>query len=177
VTFDFMGNEAIPIISLWPPWANWVMLGWKPIETRTHNRFKSLAGKRIGIHATIAWDTDAIKLARPYLTLEQVGLTMNFLRIGGAILGTAFVEHERELTADDSLRALIDCGGYKRHGLFLSDIRIIEAIPAKGKQGIWYDTRLTEAAETLPSPVSGRGPVCSSPVYANETFKSKRILK
>jgi hypothetical protein len=37
-------------------------------------------------------------------------------------------------------------------------------------------SRFTEAADTLPSPVSGRGPVGSSPVYANETFKSKRIV-
>jgi hypothetical protein len=141
--FDFMGNEAIPIISLWMPWANWVMLGWKPIESRKHARFKSLAGRRIGIHASAYWDIDALKLAAAYLTHEQHAATCGFTRIGGAILGTVFVETHRPLTDADSALALIDCETVKRFGLILREPEVIEAIPAKGKQGIWYDTRLT----------------------------------
>jgi hypothetical protein len=51
-------GEPIPIISLWQPWAQWVALGWKLIESRTHNRFKSLLTKRIGIHASAKWDAE-----------------------------------------------------------------------------------------------------------------------
>jgi hypothetical protein len=38
-------------ISLHQPWATWVALGWKTIETRMHARFKGLVGQRIAIHA------------------------------------------------------------------------------------------------------------------------------
>jgi len=127
----------MPIISLWQPWANWVSLGWKPIETRKHERFKGLVGKRIGIHASLKWDKDAMTLAANYLTYEQYDATRNFLRIGGAIICTAFVREHRRLTPSDAHLALIECDN-KRFGLFLEDVQSIEAIPAKGKQGIWY---------------------------------------
>jgi hypothetical protein len=129
---------TIPIISLWMPWANWVMLGWKTIETRLHRRFYSLAGKTIGIHASLRWDDGAIDAARPYLTEKQITQTLNFLRIGGAIIGTVYVPTVRELAAEDSARALIDCDAVKRHGLELMYRNPIEAIPCRGKQGIWY---------------------------------------
>lgn len=43
---DLFGQAepTIKCISMWQPWAWWVMRGWKTIETRTHNRFKGLAG-------------------------------------------------------------------------------------------------------------------------------------
>lgn len=132
-------GERMPIISLWMPWANWVALGWKPIETRLHDRFKGLLGKRIGIHATTKWDDKAMEMAAPYLTYEQFEQTKNFLRIGGAVICTAKVAGVRWLcnTPGDERRALIECNT-KRFGLFLEDVESIEAIPAKGKQGIWY---------------------------------------
>jgi hypothetical protein len=130
-------SDKLPIISLWMPWANWVMLEWKPIETRTHKRFAGLVGKRIGIHASIKWDHSAISAARPYLTAEQIVQTESFLRIGGAILGTALVTEHRRLTADDSQGALIECKT-ERYGLFLSDVKVEPVIPCRGKQGIWY---------------------------------------
>lgn len=128
----------LPVVSLWQPWAQWVMLGWKPIETRTHKRFASLVGKRVGIHYALKWDKGAIEAASNYMTQAQIEQTMGFLRIGGAICGTALVKEHRELTAEDSAAALIDCSSTKRYGLFLADIEVIEAIPASGKQGIWY---------------------------------------
>ena len=131
-------DSSIPIISLWMPWANWVVLGWKGIETRLHKRFYGLVGKEIGIHATQKWDESALDAAKPYLWPPHWESTHSFLRIGGAIIGTVCVVDARELTADDSKRALIDCGNTKRHGLYLAYPKIIEAIPAKGKQGIWY---------------------------------------
>lgn len=44
------------VITLWQPWATWVVLGWKTIETRLHPRFASLAGQVIGIHAGLKFD-------------------------------------------------------------------------------------------------------------------------
>lgn len=130
-------NPDTPIISLWMPWANWVMLGWKIIETRTHSRFAKLAGKRIGIHASQKWDDTAIDQARRYLTVTQIAKTSGFLRIGGAILGTAYCLEHALTTPDNAYGALIECET-KRYGLWLSAPEVIEAIPAKGKQGIWY---------------------------------------
>lgn len=40
-----------PVITLYQPWATWIMRGWKTIETRTHNRFACLDHKTILIHA------------------------------------------------------------------------------------------------------------------------------
>jgi hypothetical protein len=132
-------ESSTPIISLWMPWANWVMLGWKTVETRRHNRFRNLEGKRIGIHATAKWDDTAIEAARPYLSEEQISDTLGFLRIGGAILGTVQVEwaSHQPLAAQFCKSALIECVT-ERYGLYLRFPRIIEAIPARGKQGIWY---------------------------------------
>jgi hypothetical protein len=127
-----------PIISLWMPWANWVVLGWKEIETRLHRRFYSLEGKTIGIHASQKWDDTAIEQARPYLQDWQIEQTRGFLKIGGAIIGKAACTTARSLNGEDSRRALIDCASVQRHGLVLAYPRSIEAIPAKGKQGIWY---------------------------------------
>lgn len=131
-------SEEMPIISLWAPWANWVSLGWKRIETRTHARFRCLQGRRIGIHVTNKWDDTASAHAAEYLTYEQYSTSKEFLRIGGAIICTAFVRRFDLLNQLDSRDALIDCQHIERYGLFLEDIQQIEAIPCKGKQGIWY---------------------------------------
>lgn len=130
--------EKIPVISMWMPWAFWVSLEWKPIETRTHKRFAGLVGKRIGIHCSLKWDDAAIEAARNYMSLAQRIITNRMLKISGAIICTAFVKEFRKLTAADSQLALIDCGSVERHGLILEDVQTIEAIPCKGKQGIWY---------------------------------------
>lgn len=136
--------SKIPIISLWNPWAIWVGLGWKPIETRTHERFASLVGKTIGIHAALKWDESAIESARPWLTNEQIFETNRMLRVGGAICWTAFVTAHRELNPLDNAKALIDCTHITRYGLFLADVKAIEIIPCRGKQGIWYHEVPTE---------------------------------
>jgi len=139
-----------PIISLWQPWAQWVALGWKQIETRTHSKFKGLVGKRIGIHAALRWDRDALALAQPFLTTEQLAAT-RFPPYGvlgalsdapGKVICTAFVREHRALMLGDSKAALIECIT-PRYGLVLEDIQIIPFIPARGKQGIWYLPRKT----------------------------------
>jgi hypothetical protein len=127
------------IISLWRPWAEWVMLGWKPIETRLHTRFEKLVGKRIGIHAAKVWDRKAIDVARPYLTAEQIASTYEILRTqpAGVLLGTIFVEDFRLLEPSDSEAALIECETI-RYGLILSaPIKLHCPRPMRGHQGIW----------------------------------------
>ena len=128
----------MPIITLWMPWANWVSLGWKTIETRTHQRFKNLVGRRIGIHASQAWDPLATHAAAPYLAPDRIKWSEQFLPTGGAIICTAFVKEFRALKPTDAEASLIECISRQRYGLILTDVETSEAVPAKGKQGIWY---------------------------------------
>ncbi len=134
------------IITLWQPWASFIALGWKTIETRTHNKFKVLVGHTIGIHASNTWDKDWNELAGPYLTQmqrEEVGYIKNLFDDGhlrGEILCTAHVNMHRIVKQSESNKALIFCSDKfldSRYGLFLTDIKPIVATPAKGKQGIW----------------------------------------
>jgi len=128
----------IPIITLWQPWAFWIMMGWKTIETRRHADLASLTGKMIGIHAGQTWDDDAIEYARKYLTLGQIALTNKDEIERGVLLGIVYVSRHRLLNKRDSRQALIDCGKVKRYGLMLNGPYLIEPIPLRGKQGIWY---------------------------------------
>lgn len=135
----------VPMLSLHWPWCAWVMLGWKTIETRTHNRYKFLFAHRIGIHGTQTWDKEWKKLAGPYLNQQQIDLTEImieelFTTSKGSALCTAYVGAYGELTgsAKYSKMALIDCVTVPRHGLFLGDVLRICPIRMKGHQGVWY---------------------------------------
>jgi hypothetical protein len=55
-------------ISIYQPWAQFIVFGLKSIETRTHNSFKSLVGKRILIHASAKWDKDWYLKAYEYIS-------------------------------------------------------------------------------------------------------------
>lgn len=129
----------IRTITLWQPWAQWVMLGWKEIETRTHPRFQGLARERIGIHAALKWDSSAIEAARSFLSEEQITATRRMPDDfeGGKVLGTVSVVESRWLSADDSKLALIECGT-RRHGLVLREPELFsQPIAAQGGRGIW----------------------------------------
>lgn len=135
-------DELLRVISLWQPWAQWVMLGWKTIETRLHNRFRGLVGQRIGIHAANVWDVKSMMAARDYLTPEQVAETAAWLlpdakRAGGRLLGTVAVSEHRLLEPADSAAALIECNTF-RYGLMLYSPKPLP-VPIKmgGHQGIW----------------------------------------
>lgn len=132
-------TEEIICISLWRPWAEWVIFGWKTLETRRHARFKNLPGKRIGIHASRKWDNDAIGIASKYLTDDQIAAS-NWLRHsphGGKILGTVFVDEHRPCKVEDAQAALIECET-PRFGLVLSDPAKFDApIATVGRQGMW----------------------------------------
>lgn len=132
--------NGIPIITLWQPWCKWIMLGWKTIETRLHNRFRNLKDKVIGIHVGRKWDKNALSAASLYLTEEQIDYTDLLRDDGGYIICTAFVSDFRECEDKDSQKALIDCNRTKRYGLFLTDIKRLDEslLNIKGHQGIWY---------------------------------------
>jgi hypothetical protein len=144
-----MNLKGIPIITLWQPWAQWVALGWKSVETRTHNRFKGLVGKDILIHAGMSLDSHAYDAAKNFLAHEKMAQTFNqdgdysdFRndKVSGKIIAKAHVAHFRELYAEtvDESFALIECAT-NRWGLFLTNIQPLDPfVPAQGKQGIWY---------------------------------------
>lgn len=128
-------DNILPVITLYQPWATWIMRGWKTIETRTHSRFSCLKGQRILIHAGLKTDPNALHV--PYLTLEQL-LYLPDEMVNGFILGSAYVKDFRLLNESDSEAALCDCKG-RLYGLFLEDIeRWTYPINEKGSQGIWH---------------------------------------
>jgi hypothetical protein len=152
----FNDPRGLPCISLWRPWATWVAFGWKTIETRTHERFRCLERRRIGIHAAMKWDADAVSAAAPFVGLFHPASIATWKGDhGGRIICTAFVQRFAPLRADDSKTALIDCGSVERFGLFLADIIAVPDIPeshVKGGQGIFYVPGLAEFS--VPSSLS-----------------------
>lgn len=130
-------NNIIPVITLYQPWATWIMRGWKTIETRTHDRFKSLKHKTILIHAGQRTDDSPLVIHNPYLTKEQILYNPEEV-INGSILGSAFVSDFKLLNSENAKSSLIECDTL-RFGLFLSNIKKFdEPIPVKGEMGIWY---------------------------------------
>lgn len=128
-------NSIYPVITLYQPWATWIIRGWKKIETRTHSRFSSLKGKTILIHA--GQKTDEAAIINPYLTREQIMLNPDEV-VNGYLLGFAFVHDFKKLNDSHSKDSLIECRT-DRYGLFLREIKPISPIiPAKGEMGIWY---------------------------------------
>lgn len=133
----------IPVITLYQPWATWVIKRWKLIETRTHPRFKSLQEKRIGIHAANYHDKSDLVKYNPYLTTEQMReyeqeANSDIHYPQGVFLGTVIVDAFSELDSSNSKDALIDCSTVKRYGLFLSSPSPSAYIPVRGSMGIWY---------------------------------------
>jgi len=128
---------TIPAITLWQPWASWILLGWKGIETRTHARLASLAGKWVAIHAGQRWHQDAYEIASLYLSPGKIAYSLKHLhRRHGQVLCVAHVIEHRRLLMADSRRAL--CPAYGLHGLvFDRIIRLPRGMLAQGHQGIW----------------------------------------
>lgn len=127
--------KIYPVITLHQPWATWIIRGWKTIETRTHNRFKSLYGKTILIHA--GQGVDEFAAFNPYLTKAQICQNPDEV-ISGAILGSAFVHSFGKLNESHAPAALIECKT-ERYGLVLTNIKAFEKpILISGGQGIWF---------------------------------------
>jgi hypothetical protein len=132
-----------PAITLYQPWAQFIMLGWKIIETRLHNKFACLNEKTILIHAGAYWDDDWFKLASHYLTHEQLFLMDTNIEVEPSILCSAKVYDYGTLNQSHSNDALIDCFGYNRKGLFLKDIEKTKPFPVAGSVGIFYFDTIT----------------------------------
>jgi hypothetical protein len=132
-----MIQTIFPVITLWQPWATWIMRGWKTIETRRHSNFACLDGKTILIHAGLGVDSQAV--FNPYLTLEQIKENPEEIDNGrGHILGSAYAQYLGCLDPNDGANALIECETL-RYGLLLDLVtKFDKPIPAIGQQGIWY---------------------------------------
>lgn len=136
-------HGSVPALTLWRPWADWVMLGWKTIETRTHARLRSLGKQptRLAIHAAEKWDESALDAARQWLTEEQIQATQTTIRqrpVGGHVLGTVLVVGFALLDERDEAQALIECRSVTRYGLELVNPKPL-AVPMKatGRQGLF----------------------------------------
>ncbi|MEO8205996.1 MAG: hypothetical protein ABI615_07430 [Chthoniobacterales bacterium] len=127
-------------ISLWQPWAQFVALGWKTIETRTHTRFNSLVGQRIAIQAAQKWDKlagaagDYVATPARYMKCLEIG--GEYPKYSCSIVATAYVQEFRLLTPEDAPAAMIECHT-KRYGLILCDVEKIFIPNIKGMQGIF----------------------------------------
>jgi hypothetical protein len=131
------------VITLWAPWGTLIALNWKRIETRDHDRLKSLEGQTIGIHQGNKWDNDFEELAGKYLTEDQLYDVFHKIRFDfergktkGKILCTTGVFAANWLIPFNSKSSLLAVDKNK-FGLFLVDTKPIKPIPAKGHQGIW----------------------------------------
>lgn len=130
-------NNIIPVLTLYQPWASFIILGWKTIETRTHDKFRSLEGKTIGIHSGQTYDRakSCFDFLEPHQ--HEIAKGGNFPR--GVLLGTAQVHKFDLLDGSDSWEALIDCDVIRRYGLYLANVNAFEVpIPVSGSMGIWY---------------------------------------
>lgn len=157
-------------ITLWQPYATWIGMKWKTIETRDHDRFKGLVGKRSAIHAGRFVDREALKSEvflermRHRGQLDMVKL-QNFLTwmmmCRGKIVCTAkvikglwgpdvtFIQEWREWDR----QAMCDCKG--KFLLFLEDIQPLpKPIPFKGGRGIF-----NVSVETFPQLIDPVNPV------------------
>lgn len=125
-----------PVITLYQPWATWVIRGWKTIETRTHNRLYCLRKKTVLIHAGQKLDKSAMD--NIYLTKEQLSFNPEEI-VHSAILGSVYIDETGLLCGDDYENKSALIYTKDRYGLFLEKIeQFAEPIPAKGDMGIWY---------------------------------------
>ena len=131
-------------ITLWQPWATFVAMKWKPIETRTHERFKGLKGQRIAIHAAQKLDLNAL-FNNEYLpdisTLQFENLVRWVDRCRGHIVCTAHVTKtlwtpDVDFVERDEWERQAMCGIANKNLLFLDEIDPLgNPVPYRGRQG------------------------------------------
>ena len=150
----------MPALTLHEPWATWVAFGLKTIETRTHDRYTSLIGKRIAIHAGQRFDRDACSTAKAALERYHPDVVGDL--IAQLIAAAKQPNHGRVVCTTDiyagawlqeihNAQALIDCGpaAPRRLGFLLRNTKIcIDPTVYKGYQGIWTWTPLNDTVTT-----------------------------
>jgi len=143
-----IAGKRIPVLTLWQPWATWIAWGWKTIETRTHNKFASLLGKRIAIHAGQKIDRNAEHTSRFCIPPRHI---LDMGQMAKLPWKTGEPKHRGSVIATAEVSEIIPCCNtlhtspslvFEVEGLVgytLKNVRAFpEPIPAKGKQGIWY---------------------------------------
>lgn len=141
-------RKNMKAISLHQPWATWVAMGWKTIETRTHHMFKNLKGQRIAIHAAQKIDYEEMRLNQYFQDripggMEELAIAGEMERQKGCIVCTARVADARwapnvefKEREDWNKKAMCETGG--KFCLFLEDIKpLLKRLPFTGRQGIF----------------------------------------
>ena len=117
----------------------------KTIETRTHNRFKSFAGKRIAICSGLNFDKSGIW--KEYLPPDSLLRICNLLSLTtvtkGTIMCIATVSAARwapnvDFVEREEWNRKAMCSVAGKFCLFLDDIKpLMSRIPFRGRQGIF----------------------------------------
>ena len=154
-------------LTLHEPWATWVALNLKPIETRTHDRYKSLIGKRIAIHAGKRFDRHACTTAKaalegyhPDVVADLIAKLIDAAKKPnhGRVVCTTQIYAGAWLAEIHNRQALVDCGpnAAPRFGFFLRNTKTCgDPTVYRGRQGIWTWTPRSaaqiRAAKRIPS--------------------------
>jgi hypothetical protein len=132
----------VKAITLHQPWASLIACGLKTIETRTHDRFRSLVGETVAIHAG--------KRSGPgpsYRFMIKHNIREDYYDEAlehasthrGCIVCVVLAIGHKRLSVLDECAAACECSG--RFGLIVNAAqRFREPIPATGHQGIWQWT-------------------------------------
>ena len=133
-------------ISVWQPSASWVVLKWKTIETRTHDKIKGLKGERIVIHASKKIDFNAFtneyfldRLKTP-LEMENfyiyVGMNRGRIICTAKVVDTRWALNRYYIRQEWNTQAMCEVTG--KYLLFLDEIKPIRnPIFFRGRQGIF----------------------------------------
>lgn len=124
-------------ITLHQPHASLVAAGIKKIETRTHERFATLIGRVVGIHAgKMDWPLDPMTAQR-----EDIKEFMKQELPHGLVLCKVRILGMRRLTPNDSFDACVDIDDVRGKTLWGYEIGEVVLLdpprPAVGRQGIW----------------------------------------
>ena len=152
-----------PVITLWQPWATFVIYGGKMIENRGWAPPKKIMGKVNGIHAGKTFEKDIIEGMRddddPFFkeALRKCESACGHPSEGprGKIIGTAFLKgylHQEngkniyhrfggkvfEIAPEKLPEKVLRWWDSHQYGWHYVNVRPLKKpIPAKGKQGIW----------------------------------------
>jgi hypothetical protein len=138
---DLFGDERMPVITLWQPWASLIFTGDKKHETRAFPFPAKYAGRRVAIHAAKALPV-VIPMGLHLLCEHEWGANSAWREQAprGAILGTVRLIHA--VSTDHATPDAVDrvCGDWSlgRFAWLLADkYRLPDPLPVKGKQGWW----------------------------------------
>lgn len=121
-------------LTLWQPWAHFVVRGEKLIENRPWEPPASIWGRRFAIHAGKRWDGDRAKLIFDLAGREVLRNECAF----GAVIGT--VELVNIVASTNEAEEA--CPGHGKwffgpFGWVLKDAQLCDPIPCRGYQKLW----------------------------------------